>query len=235
MSHGHADLVAHLLDQLCENHGGWIDHCIVTHNIADPPFQAPAGGWPFRFTELFNSEPAGFGANHNRAFQHCDSDFFCVLNPDVDLSTAGPWEALVAQASAPGAGLAYPVLLNPDGTQQDNEREAVTPVALLRRHLLRQPQRRVDWVSAAFWLVPSQVWRQLNGFDESFFMYCEDTDFCLRLRLAGLALRRADARLVHQAMRRSRLPGRQLFWHLNSLARLWSGQVLWRYVAAVPG
>ncbi len=230
-------MVAHLLRQLCENHGGWIEHCIVTHNIADPPLQAPPQGWPFRFTELFNSEPAGFGANHNRAFLHCASEFFCVLNPDVDLSgRPGLWRALMAEAGTPATGLVYPTLLNPDGSRQDNEREAVTPIALLRRHLLRQPQRRVDWVSAAFWMVPAGVWRQLGGFDEGFFMYCEDTDFCLRLRLAGLSMRRADTAVVHQAMRGSRWPGRQLVWHLNSLARLWSGQVLWRYVAATaPG
>ncbi|MDB5870998.1 MAG: hypothetical protein JWQ07_440 [Ramlibacter sp.] len=232
VSHDHADMVAHLLAQLCDGHGGWIEHCIVTHNLGARPLQPPEQGWPFRFTELFNSQPAGFGANHNRAFQHCSSDFFCVLNPDIELAGPQLWQALVQEAAAPGAGLAYPTLLNPDGSRQDNEREAVTPVALLRRHLLKQPQRRVDWVSAAFWLVPAAVWRQLGGFDEGFFMYCEDTDFCLRLRLAGLSLRRAAAAVVHQAMRRSRWPGRQLAWHLYSLGRLWSGPVLWRYVAA---
>jgi hypothetical protein len=37
-------------------------------------------------------------------------------------------------------------------------------------------------------------------------------------------------------MRRSRSPSKQLIWHLESLFRLWRGQVLWRYVTtAVPG
>ncbi|MBG9389811.1 glycosyl transferase [Caenimonas aquaedulcis] len=232
MSHGHGPMVTFLVHRLCEVHGGWIEHVVVTHNIDGEPLQPPVGGWPFRVTEVFNAQPAGFGANHNRAFQHCSSDFYCVLNPDVELPGSAIWKALVDQAGRPNAGLSYPTLLNPDGTRQDNEREAVTPVALLRRHLLRRPQRRVDWVSAAFWLVPSAVYRQMGGFDERFFMYCEDTDFCLRLRLDGLAIRRADAAVVHQAMRRSRLPGKQFFWHLYSLFRLWSGQVLWRYVTA---
>jgi N-acetylglucosaminyl-diphospho-decaprenol L-rhamnosyltransferase len=236
VSHGHGAMVAQLLRRLCDSHGGWIEHCVVTHNIDAPPIPVPPGGWPFRFTELFNTLPAGFGANHNQAFKHCTSAYFCVLNPDVELTGPDLWARLVDQAAAPGAGLAYPALFNPDGTRQDNEREAVTPQALLRRHLLRQPQRRVDWVSAAFWLVPSAVFRQLGGFDEGFFMYCEDTDFCLRLRLAGLEIRRADASVVHQAMRRSRWPGRQLIWHLDSLMRLWKGQVLWRYMARLaPG
>ncbi len=226
-------MVGRLLAQLAQSHDGWIAHCIVTHNIAEPALPAPAQGWPFRFTERFNPTPAGFGANHNRAFALCTSEYFCVLNPDIELDGPAPWPALAAQAGAPGAGLAYPALLNPDGSRQDNEREAVTPAALLRRHLLGQPQRRVDWVSAAFWLVPAPVYRRLGGFDEGFFMYCEDTDFCLRLQLAGLALRRADVAVRHEARRGSRAPGRQLAWHLYSLARLWWGPVLWRYMDSV--
>ena len=233
VSHDHTDMVQALLRELCNGHGGWIEHVIVTHNIAEPPLQAPAEGWPFRFTELFNNRPAGFGANHNSAFEHCFSEFFCVLNPDVELAGPELWRTLVAAACEPGIGLAYPVLLNPDGSRQDNEREAVTPIALLRRRLLKQPQRDIDWVSAAFWLVPAQNYRRLGGFDERFFMYCEDTDFCLRLRISGLGLRRVEMAVVHQAMRGSGREVRHLAWHLQSLWRLWRGPVLRRYLAGV--
>ncbi len=233
VSHDHREMVQSLLGQLCKMHGGFIDHCIVTHNLASPPVQPPAGGWPFRLTELFNDEPLGFGANHNRAFAQCSSEFFCVLNPDVELATPHTWAALIEQAELPGTGVAYPALLNADGTRQDNERETVTPKALLARHLLNRRWRRVDWVSAAFWLVPAEVYRALGGFDEGFFMYCEDTDFCLRVRLAGLELRRAEVAVVHHAMRHSRRPGRHLAWHVRSLLRLWTSPVLRRYQAAL--
>jgi len=233
VSHGHSGMVERLLLQLRETHGGWIDHCIVTHNVPAPGLPTPEGGWPFRLTQVFNKESAGFGANHNRAFASCASEFFCILNPDVELPGPELWEALVRQAETPGAGLAYPVLLNPDGSRQDNEREMVTPVALLERHLFRRPGRRVDWVSAAFWLVSADVYRRLGGFDESFFMYCEDVDFCLRLRLANWQLRRADVAAVHHAVRRSRWPGRHLAWHVRSLMRLWTGPVLRRYQAVL--
>ena len=233
VSHGHSGMVERLLHRLCETHGGWIDHCIVTHNLPASAIQAPAGGWPFNFTQIFNQQPAGFGANHNRAFESCASEFFCILNPDIELPGPRLWEALVRQAEIPGTGLAYHVLLNPDGSRQDNERESVTPVALLERHVLKRPTRRLDWVSAAFWLVPAQVYRRLGGFDESFFMYCEDIDFCLRLRLGDWQLRRADVAAVHHAVRSSRRPGRHFAWHVRSLMRLWTGHVLWRYQASL--
>jgi N-acetylglucosaminyl-diphospho-decaprenol L-rhamnosyltransferase len=53
------------------------------------------------------------------------------------------------------------------------------------------------------------------------------------LRLAGLALRRADVPVVHHAVRGSRRPGRHLAWHVRSLVRLWASPVLRQYMAKV--
>jgi N-acetylglucosaminyl-diphospho-decaprenol L-rhamnosyltransferase len=234
VSHGHGDWVEPLLEQLCELHGGYIQHVVLTHNLPSAPVVTPAGGWPFRFTELFNPKPAGFGANHNRAFQHCTSGFFCVLNPDVELRDVLVWPRLLERLKEPEVGCAYPVLFNPDGSRQENERELVTPAALLRRHLLKRPQRRVDWVSAAFLLVRAGAWRSLGGFDERYFMYCEDVDFCLRLQLAGWQLARADVAAGHNASWASRRLGPHLFWHLRSIARLWGTPYFRRYLARSP-
>ncbi len=221
-----------LLDQLRLFHGGQLAHVVLTHNLPEPRAVANCAGWPFRLTELFNPQPVGFGANHNRAFEFCQSGFFCVMNPDVEVHDARLWQALLACTGQARVGIAYPTLINPDGSRQENEREAVTPLALWRRHMLRSPQRRVDWVSAAFWLVAAQAWRDVGGFDERFFMYCEDVDFCVRLRLAGWRLARADASVFHAASWASRQPGRHLAWHLRSLLRLWAKPHFWRFVKA---
>jgi GT2 family glycosyltransferase len=238
VSHGHGDWVERLLAQLCTLHGGHIQHVVLTHNLPSEPVATPTGGWPFRFTELFNTDPAGFGANHNRAFSHCSSGFFCVLNPDVELSDGSVWARLLECLQRPAVGCAYPLLLNPDGSPQENERELVTPLALLRRHLLKRPQRRVDWVSAAFWLVRTSAWRSLGGFDERYYMYCEDVDFCLRLQLAGWQLARAEVAAGHNASWASRRLGPHLAWHLRSIARLWATphfrRFLGRKARAVP-
>ena len=225
-------MVQELLLRLAESHHGLLERCVVTHNLPALALEPPPGGWPFPVVELFNPVPIGFGANHNRAFMHCNSAYFCVLNPDVELASPQIWEQLMRDVSVPGVGLAYPRVLNPDGTTQDNEREAVTPAALLRRHLLRQGTRRIDWVSAAFWLVPASVYRRLGGFDARYFMYCEDVDFCLRLRLQGLTLRRTEVSVVHDASRGSRRQLRHFVWHVCSLLRLWVRPPLWRYRAA---
>ncbi len=230
VSHGHDLPLARLLDELRRDPHGLIDRVVVTHNR--PPHQAIAlPATPWTLVEIQPASPIGFGANHNRAFARCETPFFAVLNPDLHGLSDDFWPQLLQAAQRPAAGCAYPRLLNADGSVQDNEREWVTPLSLLRRHLLRRPETRVDWVSGACWLVPSAVWREVGGFDEGYRMYCEDTDWCLRLRRAGHALVRAEACAVHDAARSSRRMGRALLWHLGSLARLWTRPHWWRQVA----
>lgn len=230
VSHGHAPWLARLLPQLDAAVGQGVACVVVTHNLPEPPVPAPPQGWGFRLVELNNAAPQGFGANHNQAFGHCATTFFAVLNPDIDLPDLGVWGALLQALQAPQAGCAYPVLRNADGSVQDSERQAITPWALVRRRLLGRPEQRVDWVNAAFWLLSAPVFAQLRGFDERYFLYCEDTDFCLRLQLAGWRLSKANADAVHDARRTSHQSGRYLRWHLQSLLRLWMGPVQRQYL-----
>lgn len=43
----------------------------------------------------------------------------------------------------------------------------------------------VEWVSGAFFLTRTDLWKKLGGLDEKYFMYMEDTDFCRRIRDYG--------------------------------------------------
>lgn len=231
VSHGQRELVAALAGRLAAMRDPRIAQVFVTHNLPEEPLAAPAGGWPFEFVEIFNREPAGFAANHNRALARASAPYFCVLNPDIELHDDRIWRALLETLADPEVGCAYPQLLEADGSPQDHRREAVTPAALWRRYVLRRPQRWTDWVSGAFWVVPAEAWRALGGLDERFRMYCEDTDFCLRLQLAGWRLAAAPAEARHVAARASRQPGRRMLWHLHSLLRLWLSPTLWRYLS----
>lgn len=46
----------------------------------------------------------------------------------------------------------------------------------------------VAWISGCAFLFRKQAWRAVGGFDESYFMYWEDADFCLRVRNAGFKI-----------------------------------------------
>jgi N-acetylglucosaminyl-diphospho-decaprenol L-rhamnosyltransferase len=234
VSHGHDRWLPGLLQQLAATGAGQIARVILTHNLpAQSPLQVPAG-LPFLLTQLTNPSPLGFGANHNRAFEQVTTPAFCVLNPDIELPDPRIWSRLLHGLGEPGAGCVYPVLLNADGSRQDNARAVPTPWALFLRRVLHQPDRRTDWVSAAFWVLPSEVYRSLGGFDERYFMYCEDADFCLRLQLGGWRLVPSEARAIHHAQRSSHRRWRHLAWHVRSLLRLWTGQPLRAYRRTRP-
>ncbi|XAH22985.1 glycosyltransferase [Xylophilus sp. GW821-FHT01B05] len=230
VSHGHDAWLPGLLQQLALTGAGQIVQVILTHNLPPANGTLQDAGWPFQLTQIVNTAPKGFGPNHNEAFKQAQAPLFCVLNPDIRLPDPSLWPALCEAASLPGVGCAYPRLLDTDGTQQDSERAAVTPWALFRRRVLRRADARVDWASAALWVLPSSVYRQLGGFDERYFMYCEDVDFCLRLQLGGWRLLHVPAEAVHEAQRASHRQRSHLVWHLQSLWRLWTRPVLWRYL-----
>lgn len=46
--------------------------------------------------------------------------------------------------------------------------------------------RRVDWITGACLATPAHVARRVGPLDESYFMYCEDTDWCHRVHDSGL-------------------------------------------------
>lgn len=43
----------------------------------------------------------------------------------------------------------------------------------------------VDWLGGSFLLMPKKVYEQIEGFDEDYFLYVEDVDFCKRIAIAG--------------------------------------------------
>ncbi len=64
--------------------------------------------------------------------------------------------------------------------------------------LYDQPLASVAWVSGACLLTPLALWRRLGGFDESYFMYVEDVDYCRRVTDTGHTVAYSScARVTH--------------------------------------
>jgi GT2 family glycosyltransferase len=65
-------------------------------------------------------------------------------------------------------------------------------------HLDRNKTCAVDAGSGAFLMMPSYLYQQLGGFDETFFMYGEDLDLCWRIKAAGYqVVYYADVKCIH--------------------------------------
>lgn len=152
----------------------------------------------------------GFSRANNAAIAHGSARHVLVLNPDTRVApeTLG---ALVAFADGhPGAGVVAPTLLNADGSRQLTARAFPTPAAALfgrrspltrwfpdnpwsRRFLVERDHHddhpfEVDWVSGAAMLVPRHVIDTVGAFDEGFFLFWEDAEWCRRIKAAGYAV-----------------------------------------------
>ena len=228
VSHGQLTLILPLLDQLNRLSTPCIDKVVLTINIPEPDLltELTLG---FALKRINNVAPKGFGANHNAAFEYCETTWFLVLNPDIrfDSDVLAP---LITQA-ARNSGLLTPRILEPHKGEPEQHRALITPLEILmrKRKSYSRPSTP-DWIPGLFMLFRSEVYAQVSGFDERFFMYGEDFDICARTQLAGWKLQVAEDLMArHDAQRASHGSPKYLYWHIRSLLKVWASSTFWRY------
>jgi len=190
------------------------------------------------------SPPArsGFGRNMNLGMSVSRGRFVLICNPDVRLLNGCVQELMSFMECTPDVGIAAPQLLNADGTLQASCRRFHTWASLiLRRGPWAQrfansgPVRRfmmadwdhgsvadIDWAIGACLMVRREALEQVGGFDERFFLYFEDVDWCLRMHRAGWRVCYVPhARAVHFYRQESAksLMGAAAAHHLASLVK----------------
>jgi GT2 family glycosyltransferase len=145
-----------------------------------------------------NSRNLGFSRTVNVGLRAAAGEQMFVLNNDTWIHPHA-LEALIDFLDAtPDAGLVGPRVQNGDGTLQPQCRRLVpTPVGALlyftrlsrRRYFVTSQDENVthdvDALSGAAMLVRRAVVEQIGYFDEEFFLYGEDMDFCWRAKQAG--------------------------------------------------
>jgi N-acetylglucosaminyl-diphospho-decaprenol L-rhamnosyltransferase len=174
-----------------------------------------------------NAHPKGFGSNHNSAFKLINGDFFVIINPDVRLE-ADYIGKLISNFSCERVGAVAPVIITQDGFVEDSVRPFPTVFNLIERYFRKQIRHRysgrresvkaVDWVAGMFVVFRGAVYESVSGFDESYFMYCEDIDICARIKSAGYRIVvDENIAVIHNARRASRKSFRHFYWHLVSM------------------
>lgn len=143
------------------------------------------------------SSNRGFARAVNEGCRLSQGDWFLLLNPDTTPSEEflDGVVALLDQLE-PNAGIVGFHLRNSDGSRQLSAGPFPTLVSTLARlllprsrrkyHTLRTEERcRVAWVTGCCLLVRGDCLRDLDGLDESFFLYYEDVDLCRRAQERG--------------------------------------------------
>ena len=192
-------------------------HVVVVDNASgDGSLDAVAG---LDVATIALQENRGFAAGCNAGWRASSSPHILFLNPDARIEPKAIELLVELLEREPGVAVAAPRIVDADGSLDLSQRRFPTLRStyahalflhrLFRRtgwasELVRDPADyerpgSPDWASGACLLVRRSVLEELGGWDEGFFMYCEDKDLCRRARDRGYDVRFEPAALAHHA------------------------------------
>ena len=201
VTYNSAAVVPALLDSLPAALGHLDAEVVVVDNGSTDGTRELVSRWPS--CRLVASHNVGYAAAINRGVSEANpAEAILVLNPDVVLEQECI-PAMLRVLREPGVGIVTPVVKEVDGSVSWSLRREPSLLRNLGLGRTGRPvfaeyvtdpsayQRSwdVDWAVGAVLLVSRVCHEALGGWDESFFLYSEETDFCLRARDHGFATR----------------------------------------------
>ncbi|TXZ07006.1 glycosyltransferase family 2 protein [Vibrio mimicus] len=186
----------------------------------------------------------GFGENNNYVYKYCssigmrDTDWFLVLNPDVEIQ-ANEFFKIIDFLRNTDSGI-FTINLYKDRKFSEYENSVRyfprfwDVSRMFFGKSITKPYDKdslselecVDWSSGAFILFDALLYKKLNGFDQSYFMYYEDVDICYRafIEYNEKVKYIKSIRAVHSgAYNNRKLFSKHFLWYIKSMFRF-----LWR-------
>lgn len=170
-------------------------------------------GTPVRLVR--SATNSGFSGGHNQGIAAAEAAYYLVLNSDAVLRPGFLRTMLDTARRTPDCGILAPLIEYDDGGIQDSCFRFPSPLGELvrsaRSGIVTRAFRRFDvslgpdpapeqirWASFACILLKGDMVRTIGPMDEGYFLYFEDTEYCLRAHRAGWKIcQERDARVVH--------------------------------------
>jgi N-acetylglucosaminyl-diphospho-decaprenol L-rhamnosyltransferase len=238
VSHGHGEMLPPLVARL--KNIPLVKEIFLTFNIKEETSFCSDE----KVTIIQNREPIGFGANHNQAFRRCTQKYFAVINPDIVI-LEDPFPELVRISEVSKCGVVAPVVLDNQQRPDDSMRRFLTISEIVKRRFIQKnivvnwpndaEMCTPDWVGGMFMFFKSSIFQEISGYDEKYFMYCEDADICTRIWIKGyLVMGCLKVSVVHNARRSSHRSLEHFYWHVKSILRylLRYRNILWKLNSA---
>lgn len=158
---------------------------IVVDNASSDNSVSVLNDYKDRITFVSNTHNLGFGKANNQAFKLSRGRYLFLLNPDAVLLSSNDLQNAVRYMDE---NLAFGLVGTRIIDSQQNH------IVTISDHYPRQKQTSVDFsklpgkwatVLGASMIIRRDVFDAVDGFDEDFFLYAEETDLCLRIRKQG--------------------------------------------------
>ncbi len=176
----------------------------------------------------------GFGAGHNMTLDRLESRYHFVINPDILINEDTIGNMCRFMDRHPEVAIACPKVLNPDGTVQYIAKNRPSLLSLVSRriHLKslagiereylmmdrdQDEEFEVDFCTGCFFVIRTEVFRRIGGFDKDYFLYFEDADITMKAKGYGRAYYAPSASVVHFWHRETAHSSKQFLIQLRSM------------------
>ncbi len=195
------DLLDQLLASIRDYCGVRYDAVVVDNRSTDGSVEMLTAKYP-QVKVLSNMTNRGFSAACNQIISTLTNKYLLLINTDVivlDGAIDHLYEFMQTHADVAACG---PQLLSKTRARQPSARkihgpasvivEVLFPARLIDFLLLRLHQRntsrQVGYVSGAFMMMRRSAIEEIGAFDESFFLYVQEADWCYRARQRGWSI-----------------------------------------------
>jgi len=233
VTHNSADVIGTLLTSLFEHTAAPLSVYVVDNGSTDDTVARVKASFPD--VTVLTQDNLGFGAGHNAVLDRLTSTYHAVINPDIVLREDTLSALCTFLDEHSDVVMATPLIQNPDGSPQYVPRRAPKRRYLLSRKLERfggvfrrwrdeytmrnaplDAPIEITFCTGCFFIIRTDLFKQLGGFDERFFLYCEDADLTRRALGYGRAVCLPQTGVIHGWERGSAQSLHLLRIHLSS-------------------
>ncbi len=179
-------------------------------------------------------ENLGFGKGHNKVLNVIDSEYHAIVNPDILFCEDAFSEIVEWMDNHKDVGMSIPLITDEEGNRQEVYRRELTVFDMFNRMMLKELFKgrarkhtmqdmdfnkpfQVPFGQGSFLVIRSELFKELEGFDDRYFMYCEDADLCKRVNQFSKLMYYPGARIIHKWEKGSH-GNRTLFkYHMQSM------------------
>ncbi len=175
----------------------------------------------------------GFGKGHNYVLPKLNSRFHAIVNPDI-IFVEDPFSEMFEYMENNNIGMCIPKIVDENGRIQAVYRRELTVYDMFIRMFCKKGFKKrkarhtmqdmdyskpfqVPFGQGSFLVVKTDLFKELNGFDDRYFMYLEDADLCKRVNQVSKLMYYPYAKVIHRWEKGSHKNKTLFKYHLQSM------------------